>query len=163
MEYPLINTVLSALGDRLAALPLVEAATPSEEPEPLTETTRLIKDIRAACICGYENLFALMPELTAFPAAIIACGGGYYQDAAIRELEVAIIIIDEFQSYGSAESGYALLDRVSKSLTGESPGQHLKIGNINYLLRNFDPLELDSAHTAFLFDIKATAAFSRPN
>lgn len=156
MEYPLINTVLSALGDRLAALPL-------EEPEPPTEPERLIKDIRAACICGYENLFALMPELTAFPAAIIACGGGYYQDAAIRELEVAIIIVDEFQSYGSAESGYALLDRVSQSLTGESPGQHLKIGNINYLLRSFDPLELDSAHTAFLFDIQATAAFLRQN
>ena len=98
----------------------------------------MIKDIRAACICGYENLFALMPELTAFPAAIIACGGGY-QDAAIRELEVAIIIVDEFQSYGSAESGHALLDRVSQSLTGESPGQHQ---NGNCI----------SARTVYLFD-----------
>ena len=30
MEYPLINTVLSALGDRLAALPLVEPEPPSK-------------------------------------------------------------------------------------------------------------------------------------
>ncbi len=147
MEYPLINDSLALIAARLAAMVC------DEQP--------LFKEIRTVVISGYENLFELLPDLTMFPAAVVACGGGEFpHNAAARELEIAVIVIDEFQvTSEQAASGYKLLDQVTGGLTGSRPGTALKLENHHFLMQSFMPLELDSTHTAFKFELKATAGF----
>lgn len=149
MEYPAINTILDAVAARLREVP--DPAGPG----------KLLAEVRTACITGYENLFALLPDLAVFPAAVVAAGSlSYPEMAAVREVELAVIVVDEFRpSPEAAVAGYGLVDRVSASLTGSRPAAALKLGSTHLISEGVQPLELDGGHTAWQFTYRATSGF----
>ena len=150
MEYPAINKILAAVCERL-----------QEIPDPAALAQPLLREIRTACITGYENLFALLPDLTAFPAAIVAAGNlSFPEMATVREVELAVIIIDEFRASPElAVAGYDLVDRFAGCLTGPFPGAALELDGVHFITEGIQPLELDGDHTGWQYTLKATAGF----
>ncbi len=148
MEFPLISSLADTIKSR------VEALTDNSG-------ERLFKDVRVCCISGYRNLFKVLPDLSLFPACIIAVGGAEYPDNfATRELEVAILIVDEFRVVSDqAASSYALLETVSQAFTSEVPGQRLQIENFNIKLIDIRPLDLDSELAAWHASLNVTTGF----
>lgn len=156
MEYPLIQSVSQNIAAILTALPVAPAFPPSDPSDP----SPLFREVRVLCLSGYEHLFQLLPELSFFPAAIVCVGGGDFSDVnAYRELELAVIVVDELRLVeDQAQASYALLDKVSSALTGIVPGVPLEIDEVQYFLKDFRSLELDNSHVAYVFTVNTMAS-----
>ncbi len=149
MNFPELNTITGELKELLVSLSKWSGAP-------------LFKEVRVAAISSYGNLFELLPDISIFPAAIVAVGSMSYQEnAVIRELDISVIVIDNFRvSATDTMSTYELLDEVSTALTPPQPGGYLKLGKATLLAQEFQVLELDSMHTAWQFTLKATTSFN---
>ena len=80
MEFPLTNEILANVWKILS-------------------DSGIYQEVRCAVMSGYSNLFELLPELTAFPAAVICSGSIREPDpGATRETEVAVLVLDEFRT-----------------------------------------------------------------
>ena len=172
MEYPLIYDAATSLAAILTALPVAPAFPPSDLSDPSSapgeagseyiavRRTDLFREVRVLCLSGYEHLFQLLPELSFFPAAIVCVGGGDFSDVnAYRELELAIIVVDELRLVeDQAQASYALLDKVSSALTGDVPGVPLELDEVQYFLKDFRSLELDNSHVAYVFTVNTMAS-----
>lgn len=119
----------------------------------------LFRTVTKAAITGAENLFRAIPELSAFPAAIVNCPPQTFPTpGAWRELAVEIIIVDEFLADDmerKASSAVALLDGVVTMLTAATPGQSLRLAvGANLTLEDIMAVAVDSMHTAWLAECK---------
>lgn len=140
MNYIALNTITQAVKEQLQPL---------------------FSEVKIAAISGYNNLFEALPSLSTFPAAIIAIGNvDHLEQGVIREIEIHIIIIDEFRlSLTDVNSTFELLDSVSSKLTPEVPGGILKLGGAVIIAQYMEVLELDSQHNGYHFTLKATTSF----
>lgn len=149
MEYPLITHTLDLLRERLAAMTGDDGAP-------------LFQEVRPAVITSYENLFEVIPELTFFPCAILAAGVITPTNmAATREVEIAVLVIDEFKPCPTDLSGITLIEKTAHVLSGDNPGQALKIENIHFVFDSITPLELDAQHTGWNITLIAKMSFIR--
>lgn len=144
MEFPLTNEILTNVWKILS-------------------DSGIYQEVRCAVMSGYSNLFELLPELTAFPAAVICSGSIREPDpGATRETEVAVLVLDEFRTDHQALGGHDLIDRTLTLLTGVFPGQPLTIGRVHYMLHSVTPVDLEeSMHTAWNITLSAKTAFIR--
>lgn len=147
MEYTLIPHILDLLKQRLEGLTSDGGAA-------------LFQLVRPAAITSYGNLFEVIPELTFFPCAVLASGVITPTNmAATREVEIAVLVIDEFRPSPGDLSGILLVEKTVQCLTGDLPGQALKIENINFVFDSVQPLELDSLHCGWNITLIAKMAF----
>ncbi|MCF6174818.1 MAG: hypothetical protein L3J71_03520 [Victivallaceae bacterium] len=144
--YPLksIKTDLKAL---LAALPIAE-----DNPE------LQFKAVRTSTATSRENILALMPELTALPAAVVCISGGDYKSSGMeRSISPAIVIIDSFVADldDQADSIHDIIDNLAAAFMGNTPGQPKIINTVRYSLGEFTNIELDSFSCAYVLELEA--------
>jgi len=148
MEYAAdINSILSALKTRIEALE--------------KEGVPLFADVRIACIDGFGRIFDMLPDLNV-PAAVVVAGTTEYENGgASRKINVGVILISSFScAPEDAQDCYGRLEAVCASLTGNVPGQAVRIAGSNLFLNNFQPLEIDNgSNTAFVLDLTADTSF----
>lgn len=133
-----------------------------DEVKGLLEASALFQSVSKAAITGVENLFAAIPELSAFPAAIVNCPPQTFpQPAAYRELALEIIVIDEFVPLSmdeKATSACTLLDGVVQQLTAKVPGQTYRLYcGASLMIEDIMALAVDSQHTAWLVETKVVS------
>ncbi len=146
MDYPKITDVIEAVKGRLSDLQYEDGAP-------------FFAEVRGAVISGWENLFQAIPELTSFPVAVVAAGDINTEHlAAARSVSLVVIVIDEFCFSAEDLSAYDRIDRIAGALSGDVPGQTLKLGGANLLFEAVEPLNVDPSHTAWL--VKITAKMS---
>ncbi len=123
------------------------------------EASGLFRLVSKAAITSVENLFAAIPELSVFPAAIVNCPPqNFPQPAAWRELALEIILVDEFLPLSMEEkatSACTLLDGVVEKFTGLQPGQTLRMNcGASLMIEDIMALAVDSQHTAWLVETR---------
>ena len=126
-----------------------------------SDGTPVFQEVRGIVMSSPANLWELVPELSFFPCAVITSGLARPLDyGATREVEIAVIVIDEFRTDSENLSGYDLIDRTFSELSPPLPGAPLKLENINYVWQSTTPVELiDSQHTAWNITFAAKMSF----
>lgn len=140
MEYIKLNDIMDEVCGKLSA-------------------SGLFRLVTKAAITGAANLFKVIPELSAFPAAIVNCPPQTFPEpAAWRELALEVILVDEFQPFSmeeKAESACRLLEGVVEQLTGEVPGQPYRmVCGADLMIEDIMALAVDSQHTAWLVETR---------
>lgn len=130
------------------------------------EESGLFQHISKAAITGVENLFAAIPELAAFPAAIVNTPPQTFPSpGAWRELALEIIVVDKFLPLSmeeKAQSACVLLDAVVRGLTAAEPGKSLKLTcGAHLTVEDIMALAVDSQHTAWLVETKVSSPIIR--
>lgn len=150
MEYPLTSHCINLLKSRIEAMADSDG-TPS------------FQEVRGIVMSGPANLWELVPEISFFPCAVITSGLAQPLDhGATREVEIAVIVIDEFRADSGDLAGYDLIDRTFAELSPQLPGAPLKLENIHYVWQSTTPVELiDSQHTAWNITFSAKMSFKQ--
>ncbi len=131
----------------------------------LLSGTGLLQSAHTLPLTGFKNLWAAVPELTRFPAAIVSAGRIEPEDmGATRNVEIVVFLVDRFRGLSDrASSGHALVDGVCDALTADAPGRALAVGNVHWTLDSVLPVDLDDkAHTGWQISLDAHMGFVEP-
>jgi len=130
----------------------------------LIESKALLQEVLVVNLTSYDNLLALLPYLTNFPAAAITLGSADFSDKiADREMEIAVIVVDEFcaTNDAKAQSSCHVLDELTEMLQSNVPGQFLRLDDSIIKLDGIDAVEVDPSHAAWKLTVKVKNAFLR--
>lgn len=147
MEYIGLNAIMDELKGRLAA-------------------SGLFREVSKVAITSAENLFEAIPELSAFPAALVNTPPQTFPEpGAWRDLAQEIILVDEFLAGDmerKATSAAELLDGVVGLLTGDEPGQACGLAcGASLLIEDIMALAVDSQHTAWLVETRVVSKIKK--
>ena len=130
----------------------------------LIESKALLQEVLIVNLTGFDNLLNLLPHLTQFPVAVLTIGGGEFSDKiAERDLEIAVIVVDEFcaSNEAKAQSSCHLLDELTSMLQSKLPGQFLRIDDSIVKLDAFEAVPLTGDLAAWKLTVKVKNGFLR--
>ena len=126
----------------------------------LVSDADIVKEVHIAAITSYESLYDFIPTLGRVPAAVVCLGiGEFTGDLAARNLDVGILIVDDFAATREAQalSIWTILENVNNLFLPED-GKYSRAGkvinNVGYLPGAFRPVAVGSKTSAYLLELR---------